>query len=105
MMKTLAVDFSQKDIESFCKKWRVRELCLFGSSVRGGFRADSDVDVMVSFAPQANHSLSDLVVMQEELKQIFGRQVDLVEKEAVEKSGNYIRRKKILGSQHVLYAA
>jgi predicted nucleotidyltransferase len=47
----------------------------------------------------------DLVAMQNELRAIFGREVDLVERSAVEQSENYIRRKSILHNQKVIYAA
>jgi hypothetical protein len=50
-------------------------------------------------------SLLDLVRMQNELKDIFGREVDLVERKAIEKSENYIRRKSILQNTRVIYAA
>lgn len=105
MIKTPNVNISAQDIEHFCKKWNVREFYLFGSSVQGEFHPESDVDVMVSFAPQANYSLLDLVDMEEELKELFGRRVDIVEKQAIEKSENYIRRNSILNSCKILYAA
>ena len=43
--------------------------------------------------------------MQNELKDIFGREVDLVERRAIEKSENYIRRKSILSNTKVIYEA
>jgi predicted nucleotidyltransferase len=89
-------------LADFCRKWRVRELSLFGSAVRDDFRADSDVDVLVSFEPTAGWSLLDLVAMQEELEAMVGRHVDLVEQEALR---NPYRRAAILNSKRVLYAA
>jgi predicted nucleotidyltransferase len=86
----------------FCRKWRVRELSLFGSALRDDFRADSDVDLLVSFEPGADWSLLDVVVMQEELSALVGREVDLVEQEALR---NPYRRAAILNSKRVLYAA
>jgi predicted nucleotidyltransferase len=83
----------------------VTELALFGSILRDDFRPDSDVDVLVSFAPDAHWSLLDLVEMENELRRIFGRDVDLVERRAIEKSENYIRRKSILQNARVIYAA
>ena len=62
------------------------EFSLFGSILRADFRSDSDVDVLVTFAPDARVSLFDLVDMQDELKDVFGRDVDLVEKEAIQQS-------------------
>ena len=92
-------------ITDFCRRWKVTELALFGSVLRGDFSPDSDVDVLVSFAPEARWSLFDLVVMQGELRAILGREVDLVERTAVEQAENYIRRKGILGNIEVIYAA
>jgi predicted nucleotidyltransferase len=92
-------------IASFCDRWKVTELALFGSILRGDFGPDSDIDLLVSFAPDARWSLFDLVAMQRELQAVLGREVDLVERGAVERSENYIRRKSILSNLEVVYAA
>jgi len=92
-------------IAAFCRKWKVTELAFFGSVLREDFRPDSDVDVLVSFAPDAEWSLFDIVRMEEELGNLLGREVDLVERKAIEKSENYIRRKHILGSAESFYVA
>ena len=78
-------------------------MAIFGSALRADFRPDSDVDVLVSFAPEATVSLFDMVNMQDELKQIFGRDVDLISKHGVENSRNYLRRKAILESAQVIH--
>ncbi len=95
----------QDEIADFCRRWRVTELALFGSILRQDFGPGSDVDVLVSFAPDARWSLFDLVRMEDELRAILGREVDLVERVAVEQSENYIRRKSILSNLEVVYAA
>ena len=92
-------------IAAFCRKWQIAELALFGSVLREDFRPDSDVDVLVRFLPEARHGLFDLIRMQEEIKGILGREVDLVEKSAIERSRNYIRRKAILSSAETVYAS
>jgi len=92
-------------VEAFCRKWKITELALFGSVLRDDFRPDSDVDVLVSFAPDADWSLLDHLAMEEELAGILGRKVDLVSRRAVERSANRIRRQAILGSAEVVYAA
>jgi predicted nucleotidyltransferase len=92
-------------IASFCDRWQVTELAVFGSILRGDFGPDSDIDLLVSFAPDARWSLFDLVDMEAELKAVLGREVDLVERGAVELSENYIRRKSILDNLEVIYAA
>lgn len=89
-------------IAEFCRKWSIREFALFGSVLREDFRPDSDVDVLVSFEPQAPWSLFDLMEMIDELKMLFGRDVDLVEKAGIR---NPFRRHAILTSKQVIYAA
>jgi len=105
MIASTKIPLPDLDIEDFCRRWQVSELALFGSVLRDDFRPDSDVDVLVTFAPGAHWSLFDMVRMQKELKSILGREVDLVERKAVEQSENYIRRKKILGSLVPVYVA
>jgi predicted nucleotidyltransferase len=89
----------------FCQKWGITELAVFGSALRPDFGPASDVDVLVTFAPDSHPSLFDLVQMKEELEAILGREVDLVSRRGLESSRNYIRREAILGSAQVLYAA
>ncbi len=89
-------------ISRFCRKWRILEFSLFGSVLRDDFRPDSDIDVMVQFEPQAPWSLLDLVAAAIELKQLFGREVELIEKDAIT---NPFRRQSILRSHQVIYAA
>ena len=83
----------------------MRELSLFGSVLHESFRPDSDIDIMVDFEPDAERSFFNLVSMTYELKEIFGRDVDLLTRQAVEQSRNYIRRKAILSSLEVIYAS
>jgi uncharacterized protein len=92
-------------IQGFCSRWKVTELAMFGSVLRDDFRPDSDVDVLVTFAEDARWTLFDLAAMQEELERIFGREVDLVTRRGLEASENYLRRKHILASAQVIYAA
>ncbi|HLM69300.1 MAG TPA: nucleotidyltransferase family protein [Longimicrobium sp.] len=98
----MRIQVSQEQIEAFCRKWKIRELALFGSVLRDDFRPDSDVDVLVEFASDARHSLFDRMEMIEELEALFGRQVDLVRKELVV---NPYRRQHILANHQVMYAA
>lgn len=98
------ITIPKKKIGEFCHRWKVVEFSLFGSILRDDFRPDSDVDVLVTFSPDAKVSLFDLVDMQDELKAIFRRDVDLVEKQAVLDSENYIRQKSILENTRVVYA-
>ena len=99
------VGIPHEKVVEFCRKWHVSEFSLFGSALRSDFRADSDFDVMVDFEPGTHHSLLDVVSMAEDLQSIFGREVDLLTRPAVDKSRNYIRRKAILESRKVIYAS
>ena len=104
-MATPRIDVPMDKVAAFCRKWKITELSLFGSVLRDDFGPDSDVDVLVTFAPDASWSLFDLVHAQDELKDILGREVDLVEREAVVRSENYIRRRHILESVEPVYVA
>jgi hypothetical protein len=92
-------------LAEFCRRWNISEFALFGSVLSADFRPDSDVDVLVSFAPQAHVTLFDMARMQAELKDIFGRDVDLVSKRGLENSRNYLRRRGILDSAQVIDVA
>jgi predicted nucleotidyltransferase len=104
-MDRIRIKVPKAEIVRFCERWNVSELAIFGSALRSDLRPDSDVDILVSFAPQAHVTLFDMAQMQEELKAIFGRNVDLVSKRGVEHSRNYLRRKAILESAQVIHAA
>lgn len=96
------IDIPQDAIADFCRRWQVKEFALFGSVLRGDFGPSSDVDVLVTFQPDAEISLFDLGEMQQELEAMFGRHVDLVEEAGLR---NPFRRRSILSSREVLYAA
>lgn len=101
----IQIELPREKIGEFCRKWKIAEFSLFGSVLREDFRPDSDVDVLVSFLPNARWSLLDLVGMEGELSEILERQVELVERSAVERSENYIRRRHILASVEPVYVA
>jgi len=92
-------------LTDYCRRWKVAEMAIFGSALRQDFGPDSDIDILVSFNADARWGLFDLVKMEEELAALLGRPVDLVPRQAVEQSENYIRRESILGNSEVVYAA
>lgn len=98
----LNIDAAQ--IAAFCEKWGIAELSVFGSVLRDDFGPESDVDVLFVPKPETEITLSYLWKAEEELAALFGRQVDFIEKEQVQRDPNYIRRRIILNSARVLYA-
>lgn len=96
------IKFDKNQIDAFCRRHQIIRLAVFGSVLRDDFRPESDVDVLVEFLSEANFDLYDFVILRDELKTIFGREVDLVEKEALR---NPFRRRAILENLEVLYAA
>jgi predicted nucleotidyltransferase len=101
-MESSMFSIPQEKIAEFCRRRKITELALFGSVLHDNFRPDSDVDVLVTFAPDTRYSLFDLVSIQDELKVILGREVDLVEKAGLR---NPFRRHHILKNFKVVYAA
>ena len=92
------------DLSDFCHRWKITTLALFGSVLTPEFNEKSDIDVLVEFSDSAHWTLFDLVHMRDELKALFGREVDLVSKRGIEKSANHIRREHILSTARPLYA-
>ncbi len=86
------IPIPRERLDEFCPRWKIAELRVFGSALRDDFRPDSDLDLLVRFAPDADWSLMDHVAMEEELARIIGRKVDLVSQRAIERSSNWIRR-------------
>jgi len=102
LMQKKKIRIPRKKIAEFSHRWKVVEFSLFGSVLRDDFRPDSDVDVLVTFAPNAEISLFDLVQMKIDLEKIFHRPVDVIEKDALE---NPFRKREILRTAQVVYAA
>ncbi len=91
-MLTLNIQLPKDTLVAFCQRWKISEFALFGSVLRDDFRPDSDVDVLITFAPDAKRGLLALAKMKYELEDLLGREVDLVSKAAIETSHNWIRR-------------
>ncbi len=90
-------------IADFCRRWQINEFALFGSVLRNDFGPNSDLDVLVTFAPEADWSLFDHIRMQQELNHLLNRKVDLLSRQAVEQSHNEPRRREILNSAQAIY--
>jgi uncharacterized protein len=92
---------SVAQIAEFCQRWKIVEFALFGSVLREDFRPDSDIDVLLTFAPNLHVTWDAWTAMQEEIEVLLGRKVDLVSKEYLK---NPYRRYEILNTCQVIYA-
>ena len=97
------LDLPIDKIANFCQRWQVIEFALFGSVLRDDFRPDSDIDIMVQFHPDAHPTLVTLDQMEAELQTIFHRDIDLITRQGIESSRNYLRRNAILSSAQTVY--
>ena len=104
-MKDLDQLLPKEKVIDFCYQWKIDELYVFGSILRNDFGPKSDIDLMVSFSPEAEWSLFDHVQMQSELEELLGRSVDLITRKAIESSHNWIRRNEILNTAQIYFSA
>lgn len=105
LIKLRGLELSKDKIDDFCRRWKISELAVFGSILRDDFSLESDIDLLVTFASDAEWSLLDHIRMEEELASLFGREVDLVNRRAVEQSENWIRRREILSTAQAIHVS
>jgi uncharacterized protein len=94
------ISVPKKKIEEFCRRYDVQRMALFGSVLSKNFRPDSDVDVLVAFAPNARIGFLTLSRMQRELSELFKRPVDLVPMDGLKP----VIRDSVLSNIEVVYA-
>ncbi len=97
-MNRHGIEFDSEELRAFCRKWKIRELCVFGSILRDDFRPDSDIDFLADFEEDADWDAFDHMDMEDELEAMFGRGVDLVGRTAIEASNNRFYKREILGN-------
>ncbi len=97
------LQISPATLAKVCKQWQITELAVFGSILRDDFNLNSDIDLLVTFHPEARITLFGLEAIEIGFQKIFQRPVDLVTKRAIERSHNWIRRqnaKTIMSQDH-----
>lgn len=94
----------REQIAEFCRRWQISELSYLGRVLRGAADSHGGFDVLVRYAPEAKHTLFCEVKMERELAGMFGCDVGLVGREAIEQSRNPIRRAAALQAAECLYA-
>jgi uncharacterized protein len=90
------LEVSPEALAAFCRRWHIARLEVFGSVLREDFRSESDVDFLVSFEPDQGPLGLERFQLEEELAQLVGRKVDVLDRRVVEKSRNLYRRHHIL---------
>jgi len=96
-----AISVSKEKLADLCRRYHVQRIRLFGSALREDFGPESDVDVLVEFAPDAQIGFIALSRLQRELTDLFQRPVDLVPRDGLKPA----IREAVLSSAVVLYAA
>jgi len=104
-MESIDLGVETSIIAEFCRQWKIKQLAVFGSAAADVLRPDSDIDLLVTFAPDADWTMFDHYRMENELAELFARDVDLVNVRALEENPNRIYRQQILNSAKVVYAA
>lgn len=95
----------REKLADFCRKNGIVRLAVFGSALRDDFGPDSDIDVLVDFDRSRRPTLLDAAGIEIGLSELLGRDVDMLTRSSVEQSRNPIRRRLILESTEVVYAA
>jgi uncharacterized protein len=91
-------------LQNICQRWQIVELALFGSVLRDDFNPDSDIDLLVTFADSARITFFDLDEIERQFSILFdNRPIDVVTKNAIERSHNPIRRQNILNNAKIIY--
>jgi len=96
------------ELESFCRSRPIARLEVFGSVARGEENAQSDLDLLITLAPGTPAGMAHFAFvddLEKELEHLLGREVDLIEREALEQNPNPMWKKLVLADARELYAA
>ena len=101
----LKVEVDRSRLTALCRRWNIVELSVFGSAVRDDFNPDSDIDVLIKFAPGYGMNFDNRADLTDEITAFFERKADVVDFNGLLKSDNYIRRNHILKNLVTVYVA
>jgi predicted nucleotidyltransferase len=99
------IDAKRDALAALCRRFGVARLEVFGSAAPGSDfdPGRSDADFLVTFQPAARDDLPAFADLKDALERLLGRPIDLVEREAIEASRNFIRRRAILEQAETVY--
>lgn len=101
-MQTKDLQIDRERLAEICRRYGAIRLEIFGSFTRGDAGPDSDLDIMVTFKPDASDGF-EFVQFQQELELLFGRPVDLLSRRSIEQSPNKYFRRFALRNTELLY--
>ena len=96
------ISLVKADIESLVSKYNIKEISIFGSSIRDDFNDNSDIDLLIEFKNSENISLFDILDIQDYFCKLTNRKIDIVEPAGLK---NPYRRESILRTKEILYVA
>ncbi len=103
----LPLCLDRERIAEFCCRWGIARLEIFGSALRDDFGPDSDLDFMFTPGPGFQRAKTRgpwlRAPMAEELAELLGRSVDLLERSRIERMQNWIKRRHILQTARPVY--
>jgi predicted nucleotidyltransferase len=102
------LDRLKSELEDFCRNRPITRLEVFGSVARGQAKEDSDLDLLITFGPGTPKGMAHFAFvddLEKELERLFGCEVDLIEREALEQNPNPLWKKLIFADAKDLYAA
>ena len=99
MSKTVEFRLPLEAIRAYCRQRPIKRLLLFGSALREDFTQESDIDLLVEYAPEADLDAYEIFRQQEDFSEIIGRPVDLGEPRSLKP---YIRQE-VIESAELIY--
>jgi len=102
MVSHNSIHIPKSKIINYCRQHHIVEFALFGSVLTKDFGPDSDINVLITLEPDCHYSLYDIMDIRDDLKDLLGYDIDLVEKQALK---NPFRRHDILNNMEIVYAA
>lgn len=97
----LPIPVPYEGLAEICRRYHVRRLAVFGSVLRDDFGPESDVDLLVSFEPEAQIGFLALGRLRRELMALLNRPVDLVPQDGLKPQIRDI----VLSTARLIYAA
>lgn len=101
----MKLEYDHEELGRFCRIHGIQRMEAFGSALGDDFRPASDLDLLATLRPDVDVRLGILewVSLKNDLERIFGRRVDLLDRQTVLKSRNPYRRTSILERTETLY--